>query len=260
MKTLGQRFESWGDWVNVASFEGKDYGTNGPFSSDWSGNATYKECASMAREGWPEGAEKVKAISERIGEILTSTIEQTIFNHAVVGHNLDVGAYLAGSPECFTSPEPLKIDLQGTRLVKMVVSGCCSSTRTSLEYQTRGAAIVAMIQALELNGYSLEVWLNFAAMDRRTDTLIGLDVKLKDFGDALDLDRVTFATVHTGHFRRLVFGQIEKTIGMTCAPLSPRDAQNKGDIYIGTDDGEYSDEAEAAEWVKGKLAGIQGQN
>ena len=149
------------------------------------------------------------------------------------------------------------IDLAGTRLVKLVISAVCNQDRDGDVYERRGAAIVATIQAIELNGYTCELWANYDAHDRRTGADIHLAIKLKSYGDALDLDRVAFALSHPAHFRRLVFAQLEKMTDTPCGPLSSRDAADKGDVYVGLTECVYHTDQDAAEWAKRKIAELQ---
>ena len=264
MAILEQTF-TWAEWLDSFKVKPKDY-RPGCHASISSGNdsftsfVTFDGAVKMAHEGWPEGAERVRDIASRISEVLTSTIEQTNYVHGVVGHNLDVGAYMVGSPECFTSPETIHIDLIGSRLVKVIVSAACNCDRSSSTYERRGAAIVAMIQAMELNGYTCEVWANYDSSDRHLRAQMYLSIKLKNYGDTLDLDRIAFALVHPSHFRRLVFAQMEKVIKKTYGSSHAETAHETGDVYVHRDECVFSTDNDAAEWAERKIADLQGRN
>lgn len=167
-------------------------------SVEWvSVGATHNQAVAMlAGEGCPELAERVRKLAfEMLPQVRpTPNLGQA---YDVSGSIVDVERFLAGDPECmldFASPAGERKTLHVT-----VHVGCSSSTEVET-INARGAAICAMIDALEASGTRVRLdWICYKA-----NPGISYSGLLKDYHAPLDLDLVAFMFAHPAVNRQLV--------------------------------------------------------
>jgi hypothetical protein len=195
---------------------------------------SYDKARELAEFGWPEGRDKVDMIRGRIaGEV--RPVERPKFKayRDFSGSEVEVGRYLSGVPECMM--EHRREMAIAPRRSCRIVFGMSASAGISAEImQIKGAATVALIDALELSGVSCEVWLDSTQdHDYSGQNNYSTHIKIKRSGEHVDIDGLAFQISHPSTFRRLDFAHMERTVrtldngyGMPCYPTL------KGDIVI----------------------------
>lgn len=187
---------------------GKDYSSD---KFPWSGTETWDQAMELAQKGWAEGLKDIKAMSEKIWSVVGQEIQKTTFTFDVTGSVPDVDRFLLGEPENMVQFQQEDSVGHG-KIVKIYVNSSASCGVSAETMFVRGAAVVALVDALENLGFSCEVETADAVAGQWTgdEEILQYHVMLKRAGGALDLDRLAFALAQPAWFRRLVFSAMEK--------------------------------------------------
>jgi len=246
-------------------------------SGAWYGTRSFWEASKLAREGWPEGLEKIAALSERIGTVVGQYVQGQSLVHDVQGAYVDVGRFLEGDPENMIDfAEELKLG-DGGRIVKLVIDTGASCGITGDQIFRRGAAIIALVDALEKAGLVAEIELlyltNSEGHHRGKQAQSQIRFLVKRAGENIELDRIAYLFAHSSWIRRHAFalqeGQSEEYrrlfgIGSGCYgyPCNKLPEQFTGDGIIAIDalgSGDryttqaWNSEASAIAWVLDQL-------
>lgn len=249
---MHNRFQTWGEFLDYAenrvnaATEVNSYNSRGIGSNNTSFTATKSldEALELARNGWPEGEAYAKPLTEILFNKVSNLVEREEMVHDVVGNSIDVGAYLNDDPECWTRMESHIVDGNSPRIFRVVYNTSISAGIDKQTVIAKGAAIAALIRALEYAGHRAEVWsIAWCAAkmdDDRENARPNHETRVlvKAADQDLDFGRLVFALAHPSMPRRLGFACLEgdpfvnrvaHTYGYPCdCPKSDR-----GDLYIG---------------------------
>jgi hypothetical protein len=221
-------------------------------AEEWNGHMDYSEALRAAEFGW-DNAPEIRSIS--LPEIRTAADSQT-YNYNVTGEILDVGTYLTGAPECWLEPvsEP-----QPTRIIKLAIEIGGAQFITGAQMANRGQAIVALVNALELAGYSVELTVvRSFAKNYGFDTPCTFLIPIKHAGNALDMRRIQFMIGHPAFFRKCLFGLTEWAIdaSIKTTRVATQVYKPEGYIHIPHNCGLADTLDESLEWASGFAAGL----
>jgi len=194
--------------VNGSSRRSSHRNADGTF---WSGTETFEDAMRLARDGWPEGLARVKDMAESIWNVIGQQMPRVDIQYDVAGAFADVDRFLTGEPEDMIQFVEDENVLGRGKVVKVWVNMSASAGVSTRTIFCRGAAVVALVDALEKLGYSCEIIVSAASSpgwngDRE---VLQYDVCLRKAGDPLDLDRLAFALANSAWLRRLVFSAKE---------------------------------------------------
>lgn len=192
------------------------HGSTGTQDPAWYGTRTYPDALDHVLHGWQDGAKRIGPLAAKLLQRVGAHLQRLNFvNVPDEPGVLDLGAFLAGVPECWTNPETEVIAAQG-RLIHLLVNGSASSSRDAEQIWAHGAAVCAMIRCLEMAGHSVRVtWATVAAgsgrRGRTRKTVISATaIRVKDFGEPLNLGRMAFVLASPGMLRRVWFRLAER--------------------------------------------------
>lgn len=176
-------------------------------SSEWSGGEGYHWCRRTALTGWDAEVAPVQAIASRV--IDTVYADRTIADEVtrrydVSGGEVDIDRFLHGEPECLLELVPRQIAKAG-RAVRLVVHNGVRADISADVYRRRGAAVVALLDALQRAGHPLEIWAGSDAHLSRGGARWSYLVQIQAASDPLDIGRVVFFASHPGAHRQLGF-------------------------------------------------------
>lgn len=171
--------------------------------------ASMADARSMAREGWPEGAARIRAITDRIN--LDRPQLPRLARWDVAGAVASVPRYLAGNPMAMrrtvTQTTPRR------PVLTLVASITCPWAVKPEAFIQSAAVAAAMADRLESAGYRVEIisaGRNFDHMGHRAaehtcprQNEIAFIAKRAE--DALDLETLAFSLGHPALSRRLMF-------------------------------------------------------
>jgi hypothetical protein len=190
--------------------------------SQWAGgslNNAYR----LATSGWPEGADHARRVAP---DVVRTMVGTAMFDSSMVDlapsvcGALDLGAYLAGVPECCVVVTPTADRPTCRMLVSIAASGAVSSD----VLRRRAVSIAAIVWALETAGYAVSITAVDAGAPRdpsHTSEIVPCDhaveVAIHTASGALDLDVVVYAVGHPSMLRRLTRAVCEGRAGATGA-------------------------------------------
>lgn len=239
-KSKHREFDSLGEFIAFSRLptdlpEYSRYSVTKSANTSWDLGAGLEGAYKLAEQGWPEGADRVARITERI----LGKINMAIGNQVAAVPSLDGGAwvdvsrYCAGEPEHFWRFEESE---RSKRIVEIGVSLSASAVIESSTICNRGAALLAAICAMEQRGFSVGITIYTGG---REVVDCGCDTLIKTPGQVLDVDRLAFCLIHPALLRRIWFAAQERE----CAHIrlavgssygAPSDSANRGrfDYYL----------------------------
>lgn len=230
-----------------------------PMREKFTGTRDFAAALDLARNGWPEGAAQVKAVAASIREKLSGSLtERQIAEWSVTGADVDVGRFVIGEPECMIDFVPDTVHAPA-KFLRMTVNFMAACGIPAEEIIRKGAAAVALIDALESSGYRVEV---DGVVANGFSDIHKTVIRLKNAGEPCEIDRLAFAIAHPSTFRRLFFSYMETLPANWRAALHvpggyghvrQLSAEDAGDINI--EALRFGTEAASAEWILGQLRG-----
>lgn len=225
------------DSLSAAADESAQHRT-GQFSNgglEWAGGVTFTKALELARDGWTEELPDALAVADSAVMLAEHEHIMDSFNEPVwdvTGAQVDVGAYLAGTPECMID-YPLTETSKVGRIITLVASGTSSSVISASAILRRGQLIVALTLALSRLGHAVELYWNWHGQDRgKPGKDCEVSVRIKGVNDELDPAAIMFAYAHPAMQRRLSFGITERC-GKTHMVLEPtQDLYPEGAIFM----------------------------
>lgn len=220
-KTWTRSFTDWSDWLDFAT-KATSKLTSGLTSrdisdGDWAGTKTFEDAEKLARDGWAAGLERVKPMAESIKSVLCSKIIRPEAQHAESGDEVDIDRYLEGEPEHMIEYPMKEMHATGGRIVSVGLNLFMSGGCDKHIFEMRGAAIIALVDALECAGYRTEVHLCMGANGSRDgNASYQSHAPIKQAGEPAELDRLVFAFSHPAVFRRLWFAHLENDPESDC--------------------------------------------
>ena len=174
------------------------------YDTGWYGTADMDEAIELARFGWEEGRRQLLRQAGRVA------IDRLVGRRLVVdpmpsysGDEVDIDNFLMGRPDHMVE-YPLRYDAGGKQAT--VLMNCSIAARVSAErIMRRGAAVLAVIEALRAEGYSLGLTMTEATRDDWAHTTVEYHIPVVHPGGFLDMDAAAFCVAHPSFLRRLIF-------------------------------------------------------
>ena len=170
------------------------------YNPDFYGGWTMEEAIATGTNGggWREGADLMPRVNVSHETLNGGFTEAPVINNAVAGFMPDVPTYLAGVPDCMHQVDSAPVS--PTRIRVAVHVGRSSSIKQH-QIANRGAAIMAVLDQLSKEGYSIQL----DAIWRNSDGGTGLSVEtcIKHGCDHWSPESVAFALCHAAFQRRL---------------------------------------------------------
>jgi hypothetical protein len=256
-------FDTFGDLVHFADTrENKS-----PFaeeksrcldSNNFRATANWQECMTLATQGWADGAEKAKALNAQLVDKITSIIERDQLFYDVQGLDFDLGLLLSGEPEHYLNVQQVYSEGQGHRVIKLALNITASGGIQSDILIAKGAAVSALVYALELCGNRVEVTVGGCVNRGQGE----MTATVKRAEDALELEQLVFALAHPSTLRRLMLSVWESdaahmsNVGATYGSPSELNNPERFDVYIAGSkygDPQWSNTDETIAWIKAQL-------
>jgi hypothetical protein len=171
----------------------------------FTGTASLDGALAFARDGWGEGLAKMRLALDRVAASSPAIATAPAFSLDVGGAFPLIAAAVAGDPMCMFNPAP--ISERARPVLRLVTSTALPAVYEAQEVFNFGAGLVAIIDTLEKEGFSVELSTcrcNNAGKERLT-----ILTKVKGAGESLDLERLAFVLGSASYNRRLHFGVVE---------------------------------------------------
>lgn len=169
------------------------------------GSSSFEEALDWARNGWAPGRSAVLELVDKFVDRISADVIKEVDSFDVAGDELDVGAFLDGAPECFVA----SWDADGLRErlpIRIAFNPGVNCGITTEAIVKRGAAIAALVELLEIAGFSVDLVADHFCSNYGSTHRFHVAIELKQAGAGLDGDRLAFALVCPSFLRRLIFG------------------------------------------------------
>ena len=233
---ISHTFETWGDFIAAATKKAtprprRELASRYTHDPEWSGTRTFEEALELSSIGWAEGAQRALArladVVSAVPSVSSGRCRQWSFDLA--GDVVDIGRYLTGEPEHWLT-ESIGEGHSGT-VVKIVASVAVSGAVGHEAMFSRGAAVLAAVDAIETAGKRVELWIAKGSQNHAGDKAWHWLVPVKAAGQPLDVDRLAFALCSTAIQRRLFFS-VQEQAGAWPDSVKPCDVPvEQGTIY-----------------------------
>lgn len=171
----------------------------------FAGSADFNEAETLLRAGWPEGLKKMKVALDAVSASNTALGPSAAYMLDVAGAYPVAAVAASGDPLCMVAPAP--ISERARPIIKLVSSVATGAWATAEQIFNYGAGLVAIIDALEAHGFSVD--LTSCRAVARDKTRVSILTKVKGAGESLDLERLAFCLGHASYNRRIHFGVLE---------------------------------------------------
>lgn len=164
-------------------------------TEDFTGSKSYKAASLLARNGWPEGVQKINAaVNVQVEGIDSVTMIEDSFE--VTGVVPIVPAYLGGEPECMYNPVTEHVK----PVLNVVVDLRCSGGIETANMVNRGAAILRLVSMIEDSGKRVAIHLCDVASNDGYWHSYFVQVKAAELD--FNLHTLSYALVHSSMLRR----------------------------------------------------------
>jgi hypothetical protein len=156
-------------------------------------------------DGWTGSMttmEKVRdKVRERVGSLDVNTFR---FDNALIGQYLDISSFLAGEPQCMLQAYE-DTTKRANKFVRILVDVSVSWQIKPEDIATRGGAIVALCDVLNLCGYSTEVWASATCSGDKPSSLLSVLLPVQHNGSPWDIRSASFPLTNGDYLRRVIF-------------------------------------------------------
>jgi hypothetical protein len=206
MANIYYRFDSLSALLDIAekhSHSGVSESIRG-FSRHFHETKSWEECMNIARHGYQE-RERIKAIADAIS--VSASIKKPEILFDVTGDcGFEMGSVIAGIPECVMDWRETETKATGQQIVKIQVHTCYSAAIDKEAIKSRGAAICALVDAIETSGRRCEVEaVYYTVSSRDKQNTFSFSVIIKHSDEPLEIDRLAFVLAHPDMQRRITF-------------------------------------------------------
>ncbi len=214
-KIFKETFESLNDMIRIIEsrpnndamkFDNSSYTGDKEFTM----TSSYDEAKYLLRYGYKDVLEKMKVgVNNTLKK--TNVEQRRRITTNVMGYAPHVPNAILGLPNSMilTERKPQK-----TKAVSIVVgitenAGCSAETIVN-----SGVAALSVVNALELNGCRVNLKVAFKVSRMNNERAYAM-VKIKDYREHLDLQKICFPMAHPSMFRRFGFKWLETVPGLT---------------------------------------------
>jgi hypothetical protein len=229
----------------------------------WDYSSGFDGAVELARTGWAEGRERVEEQAMRFRDDVVRDHDEEFARPATVrafaGPMVNIGRYIAGAPDAMLTRKRTEME---SPVIDILCNVAASGSIGAETYFTRGAAVAALADLLELTGRRVRVRTIMATKNNQHS--IEIYTTIKGPGDPLQMDALAFTLAHPAFMRRLGFAimeqapmRVRRAIGIGDGGYgygTPTDVENTADIYMPCilSSNDWS-ERKAINWVREQL-------
>lgn len=212
------KYDSVSEFVAACRKRALKGGASHTESKSFTETESFDAAARLAENGWSDVRPKVDAILEPLREKLAEVLDVTVERwHDIIGAEPDIDRFVAGEFECMWDEIHVPTPTNGKVFTLLLTNAvnCGVSTATILK---RGAALAALVEAFQIMGCELEIWVETSVRDRaggwygddgKPRQVYSTLVCVHRAGENLDVNNVMFPLGHPSWLRRLWFGFAE---------------------------------------------------
>lgn len=212
--TLHQMLNVLDSRPNCKAMENEDSSESGSY--DFTGTEDYETARNLLINGYTDVLEKVKDAVRRgvDSKDFAFTTKKAMPKNHVVGYIPNVPNAIRNIPQSMIDVPKVPQKRKTISIYYAEYGNCQKSTNYFLD---AGTALLAAIKIIERAGIRVQLNTAFFVSEKRNEIVMPI-VKLKDYGQELDLQKVCFPLAHPSMFRRFGFKYLE-----TCPTLEISD-------------------------------------
>ena len=170
----------------------------------WSGTETYKDATEMIKTGFKEPLAKMKKALVKIGQ--TEKPVRPKLKNDFVGFVPHVPNTVIGLPMTMINKEK---HVSKNKMIHLIYSFGASSNVKPSDMIKGGINFISLVNSLEKQGYRVKI--DVATTFTEPKTLAIMTVNVKEYGQKLNLLKLTFPLIQPAMFRRISFRWLETT-------------------------------------------------
>jgi hypothetical protein len=202
------RFDGFSDLARSANERrDKDGSSSKTNDKEWYASDNFDHASSLLVDGWDGPTREIMTITDSVRETVGEVVKPLIqFAMDVYAPRVDIGMWATGDPNCFIQCYE-EDGLRPERFVRLLIDSTFSAMVSPKDIITRGAAVIALCDALNLCGYSTEVF-TVCAVSSGKDKCFSI-VPVQTAGQPWDVRSAIMPLAHPSFLRRMHFGIIE---------------------------------------------------
>lgn len=202
------RFDGFSDLARSANERrDKDGSSSKTYDKDWYASDNFDHASSLLVDGWDGPTREIMRITDSVRETIGEVVKPLIqFAMDVYAPRVDIGMWATGDPNCFIQCYE-EDGLRPERFVRLLIDSTFSAMVSPNDIITRGAAVIALCDALNLCGYSTEVF-TVCAVSSGKDKCFSI-IPVQTAGQPWDVRSAIMPLAHPSFLRRMHFGIIE---------------------------------------------------
>jgi len=202
------RFDGFSDLARSANERrDKDGSSSKTYDKEWYASDNFDHASSLLVDGWDGPTREIMTITDSVRETVGEVVKPLIqFAMDVYAPRVDIGMWATGDPNCFIQCYE-EDGLRPERFVRLLIDSTFSAMVSPKDIITRGAAVIALCDALNLCGYSTEVF-TVCAVSSGKDKCFSI-IPVQTAGQPWDVRSAIMPLAHPSFLRRMHFGIIE---------------------------------------------------
>jgi len=165
-------------------------------SSSWDLNTNFDQARTFAQRGWVDKAAELEGYMTSVNDLDYGGFQTSL---DVTGECVDVGAFLAGEPECMMS-----MAVPAKRSLTVIVNVSFSAGCDARHLLNRGIAVAAAVYALQCNGVSVSLKVG-SWVDDHNGHIHETLIEVNQYGEYISPARLAFWLAHPAALRRCIF-------------------------------------------------------
>lgn len=202
--SIHQLINTLADRRNNSVMRDEDSSESG--SDDFTGTSSYDEAIKLLTCGYTDILDKLSLGIKKTSKFLENTdFSKSHIVEDVQGITPVIPNYLQGLPKtmCYRSTVPRKV-----KTINIIYSPNENSSHSSDEFIDAGVVLLSVIRAIEKSSISIKLDCMFSDAIKNNEAVVGI-VKIKDYKDRLDLQKLCFPIAHPSMLRRVGFKYLE---------------------------------------------------
>lgn len=181
---------------------------------EFTGTKNWNEAMNLYRYGYVDILPEIKKGTAQVGKSYTALPRNKIVND-VVGYVPHVPNSILNLPNSMIATKKVPQKVKAISITYAITANCSEDAKNFIK---AGIAILSAINMLELSGIrvNLNVCFYFASVmhNDKSEQAFGT-IKLKDYREHLDMQKLCFPLAHPSFFRRFGFRWLETCEGLT---------------------------------------------
>lgn len=170
----------------------------------WSGTETYDEATNLIKTGFRDPLEQMKKAIVKIGQ--TEKKNRPKLKNDFVGFVPHVPNTVMGLPMTMLNKEK---QISKNKMIHLLYSFGASSNVGPADLIKGGVNLISLVNSLEKQGYRVKIDVMTSFVSSKTVSC--MTVNVKEYGQKLNLLKLTFPLVQPAMFRRISFKWLETT-------------------------------------------------